>query len=165
MMCFLDIQRVICEWSAPRPFVLKAWLFGSYLRQQDFRPDAADNPSDLDIALQIGAIPSYHGLAAAWILRKDQWTQELSALLPFRVHLSSYGSLNYDRDDTDSFVVSRAVSVASILLYDRATGCIAITERCTTSDGDETAPRAPSVVQIPTNQPSEDSDSCLHPSP
>ena len=93
MFCFDEIHRLICEWAVSRPFILKVWLYGSYLRQQDFRPDDPVDPSDLDIALQIAPIFGYGDMTTTWIFHKATWREELSDLLRYPVHLENYDTL------------------------------------------------------------------------
>ena len=159
MLCFDDIQRLVCEWAYARPFILSVWLYGSYLRQQDFRPDDPSDPSDLDVAMQIAPIHGYRDMTTTWLFHQATWREELSVLLQLPVHLESYDTLRCIPPAREPSRVRKAVSRAMIHLYDAATGCTPVKER---TEDDALQSDSLSATETPKPQNTGDSSSLHH---
>ena len=142
---FSEIQRVLCEWAKARSFIRRVWLFGSYLRQADFRGPEHPKPSDLDIAFHLGRVHPHSTHESAWICLKPNWAEEISRLLRCPVHLSCYNRL-VPASHPKAYRVRQALEVASILLYDSFIGSVSIAGHKEASNGEEHTIREPTVV-------------------
>ena len=81
------INRVVAEWAATQPLVLRAWLFGSRVRGEE-RPD-----SDIDVAIEVQALPTDSDAYTTFACESDLLRASLQALLPIKVDLQWYGSI------------------------------------------------------------------------
>lgn len=104
---FHDVVQKLAKWCACHYPVKKAWIFGS-------RATGTHTPdSDLDIALEIDPRPNDTNIFATWIVENQKWQQELSALLPYQVHLELYDPTASER------IVATAVDQHGIQAYAR----------------------------------------------
>lgn len=100
--------EVLQKWAISKPLVARVWLFGSRVSGTQ-RPD-----SDLDIAIELD-MSARRGMdetggMVTWMFETSEWESELSALLPFKIHLQQLRG-------TDTPVIHSAISSLSHLVY------------------------------------------------
>ena len=85
-----EISRIASLWCAGKPFVRRAWIFGSRARGTN-RAD-----SDIDIALDVIGVLRFEDGYTAFFNDHLVWQQDIQKLFTLRVHLSHYNE-SYDR--------------------------------------------------------------------
>jgi len=93
------------QWAASNPAVRRVWLFGSRVR------GTHSVESDLDIAVEVSALPGDEDAFTTWVAESGSWQRQLSTLLPWRAHLSRY-------EGTATSEVSEGIR-DGVLVYER----------------------------------------------
>ncbi|SAL06368.1 hypothetical protein AWB78_08034 [Caballeronia calidae] len=101
---FVAIKR-LREWA--RAHVRRQWVYGSQLKGVQ-RKD-----SDLDVAMEIDAMCSDETARVSWVCHRTEWETEMTALVPYKVHLQ-----DYDLTNPTSRVVAY-IGCCAVLVYQR----------------------------------------------
>lgn len=97
----------IRTWAASNPVIHRVWVFGSRVRGTE-RPD-----SDLDVAVEHGALPGDSGPFTTWISEAERWRKVLNASLSVPLDLQSYIR-------GESHTIQAGLDESSVLVYERA---------------------------------------------
>ena len=99
----LDVAALM-RWAKSTPIVEKVWIFGSRVS------GSKDNPDDLDVAVQHGALPGDTSAFTTAICEKEQWQAQVQAICRLKIDLQSY-------IPGECPVIEAALKEASILIY------------------------------------------------
>ena len=105
--------QILSQWSAKKPLVQRAWIFGSRARGEE-RSD-----SDIDIAIELDLtateVEDESGGSATWMFETSTWQSELQAVLPYQVDLEQYMG-------TQTPIIAAALERSSVLAYQKEEG-------------------------------------------
>jgi predicted nucleotidyltransferase len=79
-MRILELRTDLATWAASKPFVKRAWIFGSRARQQEKADSDLDIAIELDLSAAEGVDES--GGIATWMFETGTWPDELAKLIP-----------------------------------------------------------------------------------
>ena len=99
----LDVAALM-RWARSTPIVEKVWIFGSRVSGRK------DNPDDLDVAVQHGALPGDTSAFTTAIGEMAKWRAQVQETCRLKIDLQSY-------IPGESPVIEAALNEASILIY------------------------------------------------
>jgi len=108
-MSLSEISKIIADWAASEPIVVRVYIFGSRARG-----DHHEN-SDLDIAIEIEKGADDSNVHETWIYECDRCEQSLAKLLPYRLQLELF-------DGENTPTVLKGIRRSSVLVYDASNG-------------------------------------------
>jgi len=111
-MTLFTISRVVSEWCLYRPFVRRAWIFGSWSRGENH------GDSDIDIALDVTGITRFESGYSAFRAESHRWKAELSSFFSAPVHVCHYNENPEIPLDEDTPDIKAEVDKDGLLIYD-----------------------------------------------
>ena len=99
--------NAVRDWAQKRPFVRRAWIYGSRARG-----DHGEN-SDLDVAIEIDCIGHDTDPSTSFVAESPGWKRELDAATELDVHLQLYDP------QRENPVVAEAVNREGLLVFER----------------------------------------------
>lgn len=100
-----SIKKTVSQWAISQPLVVRAWIFGSRVR------GTARIDSDVDVAIEVRALPGDAEPLAAFIFEADRLRSSIQALFPFKVDLQWYGG------PVETPIIHAGLNQSSILVY------------------------------------------------
>ncbi|MGF6638398.1 nucleotidyltransferase family protein [Paraburkholderia sp. 35.1] len=83
-----DAIKRLRGWAQARRHVRRLWVYGSRLKGVQ-RTD-----SDLDVAMEIDPVGNDETARDSWGCHRTEWETEMTALVPYKVHLQDYDLTN-----------------------------------------------------------------------
>jgi predicted nucleotidyltransferase len=100
-----SLRRIVAQWAACQPLVLRAWIFGSRAR------GTSRSDSDVDVAIEVRALRGDSGPLVTFIFEKDKLKRSLEAALLIDVDLQWYGG------PTETPTTHAGLKRSSVLVY------------------------------------------------
>jgi len=97
-------ENIIVNWASKNPAISRVYLYGSRIKGN------YEDESDLDIAVELNLTKGAENLLAVWLCDKDNWQDELQALIPYKVHLEWY-------HENETKLVGSGIKEACRLIY------------------------------------------------
>ena len=95
-----------------KPFVQRAWIFGSRVRENH------NEDSDIDIALDVCGIVRFESGYSAFVFEHGAWEIDIQQLFVHPVHLCHYNETPDRLVDDDNPDIKAEVDREGVLIYD-----------------------------------------------
>ena len=105
-----ELRTRLATWSASKPLVKRAWIFGSRAREEEHAGSDLDIAIELDISAAGGADES--GGIATWMFETETWENELSALFPYAIDLEQFMG-------EKTPIITAALERSSVIAYEK----------------------------------------------